>query len=32
MIGNAAVLIRNIQQWLIKQTPHPTKTLVPKPF
>lgn len=29
---NAAVPLRNIQQWLIKQTPYPTKTPVPKPF
>ena len=29
---NAAVLLRNIQQWPIKQTTNPTKTLVPKPF
>ncbi len=29
---NAMVLLHNIQQWLIKQTPHPTKSLMPKPF
>ena len=29
---NAAVLHRNIQQWLIKQAPHPTTTLASKPF
>lgn len=29
---NATVLLHNIQQWLIKQTPHPTKSLMPKPF